>query len=51
LAIFTRMGFDHVLPIGTGAQTIGFNATLCDCGDGWSRSDRRTGIRAAGALL
>ena len=37
LAIFFRLGFDHVPPIRTGAQTTGFNATLCDCVDGWSR--------------
>ena len=41
LAIFFRVGFDPVLPIRTGAQTTGFNATLCDCVDGWRRSDRR----------
>ena len=37
LAIFFRLGFDHVPPIRTGAQTTGLNATLCDCVDGWSR--------------
>jgi hypothetical protein len=45
LAIFIRLGFDHVLPIRIGAQTTGFNATLCDCVDGWEALQLPKSIR------